>query len=162
MPNLDEKFMSLAIKQAELAVNEANWPVGCVIVLNEKVIAQEHNTGFTDKNRLAHAELKALVSAKDILEKNRGKATLYTTYEPCPMCFGAMVMMKIARVVTGVDLDQSGCLDMQKYLPKFFQQEKFKFAVTRGILATECKNVFSKNNIGRKHLEKVKKNMDYL
>lgn len=151
--NNDERFMREAIKEAETAASEGNWPMGCVVVLDDKVIARAHNTGYTDGNRMAHAEIKALTEAKDILEANRGKAVLYTTYEPCPMCFGAIVINKLKRVVTGVDLDQSGCLGLQDCLPPFFAQSKFRFEIARGVLAEECKAVYMKGQMIEKHKE---------
>lgn len=138
----DEQFMSEAINEAKIAAAEGNWPMGCVIVIGDRIVARAHNTGYTDHNRLSHAELKALDLAQAELEQHRGEAAIYTTYEPCPMCFGAIVISKIKRVVSGVDLDSSGCLDMQAALPAFFQQPKFKFEVTRGVLADECKQVY--------------------
>lgn len=151
----DEQFMYEAIKEAELAASEGNWPMGCVIVVNDKIVARAHNTGYTDKNRLAHAEIKALVQAKDILENHKRVATLYSTYEPCPMCFGAIVMMKIGRVVTGVDLDKSGSLNLKEHLPEFFQQAKFSFEITRGVLGEQCEKVYNSGKIGKKHLTKL-------
>lgn len=153
----DEHFMREALKEAKIAGEEGNWPMGCVVVINGEIVAHAHNTGYTENNRLAHAELKALVEARKVLETAKGQAVLYTTYEPCPMCFGAIVMMKIGRVVTGVDLDQSGCLDMKNNLPSFFQQPKFQFEITRGILAEECARIFKEGRVGEKHLSKLTK-----
>lgn len=147
----DQDFMREAIKEAEQAAREGNWPMGCVIVLDGEVIARAHNTGYTDKNRMAHAEIKALTQAKEILEQHRGETTLYSTYEPCPMCFGAIVLNKIKRVVTGIDLDESGCLSLQDHLPTFFKQPKFHFEVTRGVLTDECKEVYAKGKMIEKH-----------
>lgn len=149
--NTDQKYMREAIREAELAANEGNWPMGCVVVLDGEIIARAHNTGYTDKNRMAHAEIKALTNAKDILEQHRGEAILYTTYEPCPMCFGAIVLNKIKRVVTGIDLDESGCLSLQQYLPPFWQQKKFHFEITRGILSKECREIYMKGKMIDKH-----------
>lgn len=143
--------MSEAIKEADSAVAEGNWPMGCVLVLGGDIIARAHNTGYTDKNRMAHAEIKALTEAQGILETNRGKVELYTTYEPCPMCFGAIVINKIKRVITGIDLDNSGCLSLQNHLPPFFAQTKFHFEITRGVLSEECKAVYFKGKMIEKH-----------
>lgn len=151
----DEQFMQEAIKEAKLAVDEGNWPMGCVIVLNGEIIARAHNTGYADKNRMAHAEIKALTEAKDTLEQHRGEATLYSTYEPCPMCFGAIVLNKIRRVVTGIDLDESGCLNLQDHLPPFFQQSKFHFEITRGVMPNECRVVYMRGKMVDKHLEQL-------
>lgn len=144
---IDEQFMREAIKEAALAIDEGNFPIGCVIVLDGKIIARAHNTGYTDHNRLAHAEIKALTIAKDILEQNRGRATLYETFEACPMCFGAILLSKIGRVVSGINLDQSGSLHLQDHLPPFFAQPKFHFEITRGVLEDECKAVFMKGKM---------------
>lgn len=149
----DEHYMQAAVAEAEIAAEEGNWPMGCVIVVDNQIVARAHNTGYTDKNRLAHAEIKALTQVKDLLEKKRGQATLYTTYEPCPMCFGAIVLNKIRRVVTGIDLDQSGCLSLQDHLPPFFAQEKFHFDITRGVLAEACRAVYLKGKMIKKHQE---------
>lgn len=151
----DEAFMQEAVKEAKVGGQEGNWPMGCVIVVNDQIVVRAHNTGYTDKNRLSHAELKALIEAREVLEVHRREATLYTTYEPCPMCFGAIVMMKIGRVVTGVDLDQSGCLGLKDHLPGYFQQDKFQFEVVRGVLKQECKEVYESGKIGQEHLKKI-------
>lgn len=151
----DEQFMIEAVKEAEIAAAEGNWPMGCVLVLDNEIIARAHNTGYTDANRMAHAELKALTEAQRLLEANRGKVILYTTYEPCPMCFGAIVINKIKRVVTGIDLDQSGSLRLQDYLPPFFAQRKFHFEITRGVLADECTAVYYKGRMIKKHLAAI-------
>lgn len=150
---IDEYFMREAIKEATLAIAEGNFPIGCVIVLDNQIIARAHNTGYSDRNRLAHAEIKALTMAKDILENNRGKSVLYSTYEACPMCFGAILLSKIGRVVSGIDLDQSGSLDLQKHLPPFFTHPKFHFEVTKGVLKTECRAVFMKGKMVNKMIK---------
>lgn len=151
----DEEHMRLALEEAKIAADEGNWAMGAIVVIDNKVIARAHNTGYTEENRLAHAELKALVEAREELEQSKGKATLYTTHEPCPMCFGAMVMMKIGRVVTGANIDGSGSLDMRTALPPFFQQEKFSFEVTRGVLSEECEQVYRESDVGKKHLNSL-------
>jgi len=156
-PNLqmtdDPKWMQEAIKEAEIAATEGNWAMGCIIVLNGKIIGRGHNEGYTRNNRLAHAETIALERAKDELEKHRHEAILYTTYDPCPMCLGACLVYKIKRIVTGVDLDESGATGLLKHLPKFYQQKKFHIDVTRGVLAKECKEVYLKGKPAEKHIK---------
>ena len=82
-----------------------------------------------------------------ILEKYKGELVLYTTYEPCPMCFGAAILMKLKRVVTGANIDKSGCLHFIDSLPEFWDKDKFKFEVTREVLAKECAEVFLKGHM---------------
>jgi len=158
----DEKFMLQAIKQAEKSVKSDDWGMGCVIVHNNKIISRGYNTGFSDKNRLAHAELKALIKARRKLEKLRGKATLYSTYSPCPMCFGAILAMKIRRLVIGVDLDKSGGHVLNKHLPPFYKQKKFKLEIKIGVLAKECKEVCMKSIPAQKHFKKLPTNINQL
>jgi tRNA(adenine34) deaminase len=147
----DELFMTEAIKEAESAVQSGDFPIGCVLVINGKVVARSHNTGYSDKNRLAHAELKVLMESRELLEQHKGEATLYSTYEPCPMCFGALILMKISRVVCGIDIDHSGCLDMKAHLPAFWKQSKFNFQIKRGVLEEECKEVFKKGKMASEY-----------
>ncbi|HCM37817.1 MAG: CMP/dCMP deaminase zinc-binding protein [Candidatus Gottesmanbacteria bacterium GW2011_GWB1_43_11] len=149
----DKQFMREAIKEAEKAIKTGDWSMGCVIVLNNKIIGRGHNSGYSTKNRLAHAELLALEQAKDVLEKNRHQAVLYTTYDPCPMCVGAILVMKIKRVVTGINPDHSGGLDLLSHLPKFYQQPKFRIEVIRGVLVKECQEVYLKGAPTKKHIQ---------
>jgi tRNA(adenine34) deaminase len=138
----DENFMKEAIKEAEVALKEGNWPIGCVIVLDDKIIARTHNQVYSKKDKLAHAEMLALQQAKDILHNNKSKAVLYTTYEPCPMCFGASILSRIKRVVCGIDLDNSGAMYFRDHLPLLFKQDKFAVDFKTGVLSDECHKVF--------------------
>jgi tRNA(adenine34) deaminase len=153
----DEAFMRMAIQEAEIASRENSWPIGCVIVIDGKIVAKAHNTEASTNNRLNHAETLALFSAIHILDENKGRATVYTTYSPCPMCFGALVISKIQRLVVGIDINQSGAISMQEHLPPFFQQEKFHFSVTTGVLEKECEDVFLKGKIVEEHKQKAPK-----
>lgn len=147
--------MREAIKEAGKAAEKGDWGMGCVVEVDNKIVSRGKNSGFSDKNRLAHAELEALVRAKEILEKNRGKATMYCTYEPCPMCFGAALISKIRRVVVGIDLDSSGGLDLRKYLPPFYRQKKFKMDIKRGVLVKECEGVLLESKPAKEHFAKL-------
>ena len=146
----DEYFMKEALKEAEIALKEGNWPIGCVIVLNGKIIARAHNQVYSKKDKLAHAEMLSIKQVQDILRENQDKATLYTTYEPCPMCFGAIILNKIKRVVSGIDLDNSGAMYFRENLPLLFKQDKFSVEFTNGILADECHEVFIKGKPTKK------------
>jgi tRNA(adenine34) deaminase len=138
----DENFMKEALKEAELALSEGNWPIGCVIVLDEKIIARTHNLVYSTKDKLAHAEMMALQQVKEILHENKNRAILYTTYEPCPMCFGASVLSRINKVVCGIDLDNSGAMYFRDNLPLLFKQKKFSLEFKTGVLAKKCHDVF--------------------
>lgn len=149
----DENFMREALKEAEIALSEGNWPIGCVIVLNGKIISRAHNQVYSKKDKLAHAEMIALQQAKEILHENKGKAILYTTYEPCPMCFGASVLNRIKKVVCGIDLDNSGAMYFRDNLPLLFKQEKFSLEFKTGVLAEKCHEVFIQGEPTKKLIE---------
>jgi len=146
----EEKFMKVAIEQAKLALKDGDWPIGCVIELGGEIIAKARNQVYSRRDKMAHAEMIALQTVSDILRDNQDKATLYTTYEPCPMCFGAIVLNRIKRVVAGIDLDDSGSMYFRDNLPKLFKQEKFKVDFVRGVCAQECRDVFIKGEPTKK------------
>ena len=138
----DQECMREALKEAKEALRKGNWPIGCVIELDGKIIARAHNQVYSGHNKVAHAEMLALQQVQEILQENKQKATLYTTYEPCPMCFGAIILSRIKRVVSGIDLDQSGAMFFKENLPLLFKQDKFHVEFERGVLADECQHIF--------------------
>ena len=91
---LDHKFfMQAALKEAELAYQSGERPIGAVIVHNGQIIGRGRAQHKNTRNRLAHAELNALLSvANSLYDYHRGDAVIYTTVEPCEMCLGAIVM----------------------------------------------------------------------
>lgn len=143
--SLDEDYMKEALKEAEISLEEGNIPIGCIIVRNNKIISRGHNQIYTLKDRLVHAELLSLKKVQRELYENKREATIYTTYEPCPMCLGAIMLSRIKRIVYGVDLDNSGAINLLENFPLLFQRDKWKLECTQGILAEECKNVFMKS-----------------
>ncbi len=149
----DELFMQEALAEARKALDKGNWPLGCVVVLDGKIIARAHNQVYTSENKLAHAEMLALKQIQDVLLANPGKATLYTTYEPCPMCFGASILSRVKRVVSGIDLDNSGSMYFREHLPLLFKQDKFNVAFTSGVLADACQEVFLQGQPTKKLLK---------
>ena len=144
--------MNEALKEAEIALKEGNWPIGCVIELDGEIIARAHNKVYSLEDKLAHAEILALKQVQDKLYKNQGKATLYTTYEPCPMCFGAAILSRIKKIVCGIDLDNSGAMYFREHLPLLFKQDKFAVEFKTGVLADECYNIFIKGEPTKKLL----------
>ena len=106
----DEKFMKEAIRQAKKAYALEEAPIGCVIVLDGKIIARGYNRRDSDKNTLAHAELNAIRKASRKLGDWRlDGCAMYVTLEPCPMCAGAIVQSRIQRVVMGCRNPKAGC-----------------------------------------------------
>ncbi|MHB8831073.1 MAG: nucleoside deaminase, partial [Patescibacteria group bacterium] len=149
----DESCMQEALNEAVTSQQNGDWPIGCVIVLNDQIIARTHNQVYSTKDKLAHAEMLALREVQVLLRDHPGEATLYTTYEPCPMCFGAIILSRIKRVVCGIDLDNSGAMHFRDNLPLLFKQDKFTVEFTTGILADDCYEVFIKGEPTKKLLD---------
>ena len=140
----DEYFMKEALKEARISLENGDWPIGCVIVFDGEIISRAHNKVYSEKDKLAHAEMLAIEKVKDKLNDNRKRAVLYSTYEPYPMCFGTVILSRIKRVVCGIDLDKSGAMYFKDNLPILFKQERWDVELSKGILADECYDVFIK------------------
>lgn len=139
----DSYYMQLAIEEAKKAESINEVPIGCVIVLNDTVIAKGHNGRETYQNSLAHAELVAINEACKKLKSWRLEdAELFVTLEPCPMCAGGIIMSRIKRVVYGADDPKGGCAGT---LMNLLQDSRFNHQciVDRGILQDECSQLLS-------------------
>lgn len=155
-------FMREALKEAEKALETGNWPVGCVIVLDDKIISRGYNQVYSSSNKIGHAEIDAIGKVADLLAKRGHEATLYVTYEPCPMCFGAILLNHFKRVVHGPDLDGAGSMHLKPHLSKRFHEDKYQFQADSGILTEECENIFLQGKPVRNHyfFKKRKKILD--
>ncbi len=100
MNNSDQFFIKCALKEAKKAAALGEVPVGAVLVINQKIIAQAHNQVESAQDSSAHAELLVIQKANQILNRWRlTDATLYCTLEPCMMCAGAMILARVKRLV---------------------------------------------------------------
>ena len=96
----DEYFMRLALREAALALDHDDVPIGALIVHDGEVLAAAHNERELRGDPTAHAELLALREAARVLRSWRVLDTvLYVTLEPCAMCAGAIVLARVPRVV---------------------------------------------------------------
>ena len=96
----DEYYMKLALKQAQMAFEKDEVPVGAVVVYHDHIIAQTHNLTETLNDVTAHAEMQAITAAANALGgKYLDVCTLYVTVEPCVMCAGAIGWSQMGRVV---------------------------------------------------------------
>ncbi len=133
MISSDERFMRLALAQAQEAFDRDEVPIGAVIVCQGKVIARGHNLTETLTDVTAHAEMQAITSAASFLGgKYLTQCTLYVTVEPCLMCAGALGWSQISRVVYGASDDKRG---YHTYCDSPFHK---KTEVVGGVLAEEC------------------------
>ncbi len=105
----DEYFMKEALKEASLALEKNEVPIGAVIVCNNRIIARAHNLTETLTDATAHAEMQAFTSATSYLGgKYLMDCTLYVTIEPCIMCAGASYWTRIGKIVFGAYDDKKG------------------------------------------------------
>lgn len=105
----DEFYMKMAVQEATRAFDADEVPVGAVIVLDKKVVGRAHNQTELLKDPTAHAEMLAITQACETVGSPRlTGATVYVTLEPCPMCVGAMIHARIARLVFGAREAKTG------------------------------------------------------
>ncbi len=98
----DESFMKLALREARLAADAGEVPVGAIVVVAGRIVGRAHNQVELLKDGTAHAEMLALTQAQAAVGDWRlSEAVLYVTKEPCAMCAGAMVNCRLGRVVFG-------------------------------------------------------------
>ena len=94
-----DKYMIEAIKQAKIAQNKGNIPVGAVIVMNNKIISKAYNKKNSKKVSIYHAEILAIIKACKKLKSCRlNECDLYVTLEPCNMCLSAIGESRIKNV----------------------------------------------------------------
>ena len=99
---VNNKYMQIALNEAELAANEGEMPVGAVIVKDGKVIASAHNERNKKHDPTLHAEIVAMRQACELLSDWRLEGCdLYVTLEPCVMCAGAIINARIRNVYFG-------------------------------------------------------------
>jgi tRNA(adenine34) deaminase len=114
----DESIMSLALEEAQKALNAGNFPIGAILVVNDEIIAQAGNQLNTQHDRISHAEMLLFMHySKKIYQwdtVDNAKVELYTTYEPCLMCLGTAILHRVQRIVVACQ-DPRG--DMQSIQP---------------------------------------------
>ena len=139
-----EQFMRVALEEAQKAADEGNVGVGSVIVRDGEVVARGRNLVPTTHDPTAHAETVALRAASEILgAEDMTGYSLYTTFEPCPMCCGALMNANISSVILGgrPDSDQTrwGSYTMENLLEMSGWTQRME--VVTGILVAECMSI---------------------
>jgi tRNA(adenine34) deaminase len=131
----DSYFMRQALKEAQIAFDMDEVPVGAVVVIDNKIISRGHNQVELLNDSTAHAEILALTSAFNYLgAKYLPEATLYVTVEPCLMCCGAMYWSKLGRIVFGTPDEKNG----YKHLTRENWPFHPKTQLSSGVLQDEC------------------------
>jgi tRNA(adenine34) deaminase len=138
MSEHDERFMRLALAEAEAARALGDVPVGAVAVHEGRVIGRGHNRREADANPLRHAELAALdEAARELKAWRLLGVTLYVTLEPCVMCAGALVLSRIDRLVYAAPDPKAGAVtSIFRVLDE--PRLNHRVQVTQGVLAAEA------------------------
>lgn len=156
-PSADEGFMREAIAEAEAAALAGDVPVGCVIVdARGVIVGRGRNRREADQDPTAHAEVDALRRASAALGHWRMEgATVYVTLEPCPMCAGALVNARVARVVYGCADPKAGAVDTLFTIGRD-PRLNHRFAVTSGVLGDACAGLLKSFFAGLRKRDKLR------
>ena len=151
--NIDEYYMSIALKEAKKAFKKGEVPVGAVIVHNNKIIAKGHNLRETTNDILKHAELIVIKKASKRLHDWRlENAVMYVTLFPCSMCASAIVSSRIKKIVIGAPTKD---LNTKEIVYKILEGNNTSPSVViqENIMEKESKNLLS-NFFQEKRLKK--------
>ena len=134
----DFAYMRLALVEARAAAEQGEVPVGCVIVLRDRLVARAGNRTISACDPCAHAEIVALrAAAKSLGNYRLNGAAVYVTVEPCAMCAGAMIQARVARLIYGCDDPRGGavhtCFEIFSHPALNHRVE-----VLGGVLGEEC------------------------
>jgi len=137
----DHYFMGEALRQAAQALAADEVPVGAVVAREGRIIARGFNQVELLKDATAHAEMLALTAAEEAMGDWRlTDCTLYVTKEPCPMCAGAIVHVRLARVVFGATNPKAGAAGTALNLLQF-PTLNHHCEITSGVREPECRSL---------------------
>jgi tRNA(adenine34) deaminase len=143
MSTADVRYMQEALRQARLAFEDNEVPIGAVIVLNKDIIARAYNQVERLHDPTAHAEMVAITQATNHLgTKWLERCVLYTTIEPCSMCAGAMVLARLKRVCFGAkDAKAGACGSVFDIACN--RRLNHRLEVAEGMCADECGEIMT-------------------
>jgi len=148
--NEDQKWMNLALKQARIAEEIGEVPVGAILIKDGIIIARAHNQSISTNDATAHAEIQLIRAAGEELKNYRLTGTsLYVTLEPCAMCLGAIMHARIKRIVFGAHDPKTGvCGSSENLIEASCFNHKIDLA--GGVLENESKRLLKNFFISRR------------
>ncbi|MCX6737031.1 MAG: nucleoside deaminase [Candidatus Parcubacteria bacterium] len=143
-----KKYMLAAIKAAEKGISNASGgPFGACLTQNGKVISIGYNTVLKDQNPTSHAEINAIKEACKKLKKwDLSGCEIYSTTEPCPMCFSAISWARIKKITYGTSISDVKKLGFNELLISNDTMNKLgkaKIKITKGYMLKECQSLLS-------------------
>ena len=152
---MEERFMREALRLAERAKKKGEGPIGAVVVAGGKIVGRGYNTRTRSQMATAHAEMRAIDRACKKLHSWRlPDAELYVTLEPCPMCMGAALNARIARIYFGAYEQKGRSLTAELANANLLNH---RVEVTGGVLQEECAAVLTSFFTEMRAREKVKR-----
>ena len=143
MTHEHERFMELALREAMLAAEEGEVPVGAIVVQDGIIIARDHNRREALQDPTAHAELLAITQASSVTGSWRlDDCRLYVTLEPCPMCAGAIVQARIPTIIYGATDPKAGACGTL-YCITNDERLNHRALTIGGILAKPCGQILT-------------------
>jgi tRNA(adenine34) deaminase len=138
----DEKFMRFALQQARCALGEDELPVGAVLVADGQVLAGAYKSK-DGNHRLDHAETQVLRKVFQGYSANAKGMCLYTTLEPCVMCFGTMLNVRLDRIVYAMEDPYGGAVSVANtdFLPPRHRPPRYPEVVAQ-VLRHDARMLF--------------------
>jgi tRNA(Arg) A34 adenosine deaminase TadA len=137
-----KKFMEEAIKDAEKGIRKGQSPFGACIVKGNEIVSCGHNTVLKDQDATCHAEINAIHKAsKKLLTFDLSGCTIYSTTEPCPMCFSAIHWARIDNVVYGTNIQDVKKLGFSELTISNVQMKKLgksRVKIKKDFMRQEC------------------------
>ncbi len=143
LENPQQKWMKLAIGSARKGIKKSEGgPFGAAIVRENKIVAIAHNTVLKNNDATCHAEINAIrIASKKFKRFDLSDCVIYSTTEPCPMCFSAIHWARIAKVIFGTsfeDVAKRGFNEL--YIPsrKMKRDGRSQVRISSGFMKKEC------------------------
>lgn len=138
--------MQLAIEKAKEGIEKGQTPFGACVVKDNKVISTAHNTVWKDTDITRHAEINAIMDACKVLNNiDLSSCTIYSTCEPCPMCFSACHWARISKIIYGASIEDAkkiGFNELTVSNKKMKESGKSSIEIESGFLKKECLELF--------------------
>ena len=142
----DRQAMELAIGEAQAGIDQGQSPFGCCIVKDGRVVACAHNTVWATGDPTAHAEVNAIrLAARHLGTIDLSGCTLYTTCEPCPMCYSAAHWARVSKVVFGARIEDAQAAGFNELVICAERMRSFSgdgLDLVADFMAEECRQVF--------------------
>ena len=142
----DRQAMAIAIKEALVGVRQGQSPFGCAVVKDGRLVARAHNTVWQTCDSTAHAEVNALRKAcRRLGSIDLSGCVLYTTCEPCPMCYAAAHWARIPKVIFGARIRDAQAAGFNELVIPASKMKRFSgdgVELVPGFMRRECRELF--------------------